>query len=186
MKKTMIALLALLIAASVFAGCEVRNPMYNESSAVSATAEPSSEPEPTEAPSEAPSEVSETESSLNSNTSDLLTALTGESDEEKIAAYVRLYGKTAEETANALYDEELMQMKLEARGKAIVYVTQVFFMESDEDGTFAAGMEATIDAQDATFQSIVTSLQAAGVKEPSVIIEYLDNNGGIMYSKEYK
>lgn len=183
MKKTMIVLLALLMAVSVFAGCEVRNPMYDGSSAASATAEPSSEPEPTEMPSEAPSEV---ESSSGTNTSDLLTALTGDSDEEKIAAYVRLYGKTAEDAANELYDEEMMKMELVARGKAIVYVTHIYFIESDEDGAYAAQMEEAMAAEDGTFENIVSSLKAAGLKEPSVIIEYLDNNENIIYTKEYK
>ena len=90
MKKTMIALLALLMAVSVFAGCEVRNPMYNESSVASATAEPSSEPEPSEEPSEAPSETSELESSRSIKTANLFDLLSGDTDEEKIAAYVEL------------------------------------------------------------------------------------------------
>jgi|GEM_PF-6957851 len=182
MKKTMIVLLALLISVSVFAGCEVRNPLYAESSVASTSAEPSSEPEPSIVSSEPSSEASG-KASLSSDGSNLFDSLTNGTDEEKIQAYVDIYADTFAEA----FADDSMSVKIEARKAALAFVYTISEVESDEDGIYAAALEAAATSMDSYFEPLVKQLQTEiNVPTASIIIEYLDNNSTVIYSKEYQ
>lgn len=182
MKKTMIVLLALLMAVSVFAGCEVRNPLYDGSSAASATAEPSSEPEPSEEPSEAPSEAS-SEAGSSRESSNLIDTLTNGTDEEKIQAYANIYG----DTLTSAFSDDSMSVKIEARKAALAFVFIVHDIESDEDGIYAATFEAASASMDSYFGELAEQLRTeVDVPTASIIMEYCDKNGNVIFSKEYK
>lgn len=179
MKKTMIVLLALLMAVSVFTGCEVRNPLYDGSSAVSATAEPSSEPEPTEEPSE----VSQAESSFAESSKDFLDVITGDSDEAKIKAYVDLIGDTIEKSMT----NESMSLRLEARGTAMAYICTVYDIGIDDSAALADYLDSYTTALDSTYEQMLDQLQTeVGITTASIVIEYVDGSGNIIYTKEYK
>lgn len=80
---------------------------------------------------------------------------------------------------------EGMGLQILARGNSLVYQYQYGIDLGDTDVAKQA-LEQALDTQDATFESVFDSLKAEVPSAESVIIEYLDKDGNLLLSKEYK
>ncbi len=77
-----------------------------------------------------------------------------------------------------------MALELSADGDKMVYTFKYDTLEK-QDG-MAEELESRMSAQDSTFQSTANELKKiVKVDKPSVVIEYVDCNGEMIYSKEY-
>ncbi len=76
-----------------------------------------------------------------------------------------------------------MKLDVTARGNSMVYSFQ-YDIELDETQKEALG--TAMDQQASTFQQGYTDLKKQVPSAESVIVEYLDKNGKVIVSKEYK
>jgi hypothetical protein len=78
-----------------------------------------------------------------------------------------------------------MELSVSARGSAFVYTNKYTNKIEDVDAARDA-----LSAQEATLKvgadAVRPELEAAGVKSPSVIYEYINSDGTEIYSKEFK
>ena len=78
---------------------------------------------------------------------------------------------------------DTMDIELSAEGTAIVYTITVKF---DTDDTFKDSLESTIETQKAVYENLLGELQKLKVKDPAVIIKYLDKDSVELYAREFK
>lgn len=77
-----------------------------------------------------------------------------------------------------------MNIKITADGNKMIY-TYTYENQEKVDG-LAESLEQALSAQDATFQATAEQIkEAVGVDSASVVIEYVDSKGEMIYSKEY-
>lgn len=77
-----------------------------------------------------------------------------------------------------------MNIKIKADGNKMIY-TYTYENTEKVDG-MAESLEQALSAQDATFQATADQIkQAVKVDSASVVIEYVDSKGEMIYSKEY-
>lgn len=77
-----------------------------------------------------------------------------------------------------------MSIKISAEDNKMIY-TYTYDSTEKADG-MAEQLEKAMEAQDSTFQVTADGIKSAvGVDTASVVIEYIDCNGEMIYSKEY-
>lgn len=88
------------------------------------------------------------------------------------------------ETAKKAIEGQGMNLTIGAEGNKLVYTYKYDDMEK-VDG-MAEQLEAAMSAEDATFQNIADEMAKVVNESPvSVVIEYVDCNDEMIYSKEY-
>lgn len=88
------------------------------------------------------------------------------------------------ETAKKAIESSGMNLTVGAEGNKLVYTYKYDDMEK-VDG-MAEQLEAAMSAEDATFQEIADKMGKVVKESPvSVVIEYVDCNDEMIYSKEY-
>jgi|GEM_PF-3302978 len=80
---------------------------------------------------------------------------------------------------------DTMEIAITAKGTAVVY-TYTYVIDIPDVDAVADALESSLEAQSAVFEGIVDALKSEGVKEGSVIIEYLTKDGEMIYTIEYK
>lgn len=77
-----------------------------------------------------------------------------------------------------------MNIKISAKDNKMVYTYTYENMEKSDKLT--QQHEAAMQAQDSTFQATADKIKSeVGVDSASVVIEYVDKNGEMIYTKEY-
>ena len=72
-----------------------------------------------------------------------------------------------------------------ARDKSLVYIYQ-YTVDVGDVSAIRDGLEAAMESLSSNFEGILDQLQSAVPEAESVIVEYLDKDGQLIYSKEYK
>lgn len=78
-----------------------------------------------------------------------------------------------------------MEMDVTGEDNKLIYTYKFDTQIDDADGTISAGLEEGIKSQEATFKNIAKSLKTEiKVKDPVVVIKYLNADGSELYSTE--
>jgi predicted small lipoprotein YifL len=177
MKKTIAFLLGALLALSLaLTACGDKSP---------AETSPTPDSTPTvEEPAQSPEETADTEGSPDAEVPDETDAA-GDA-----GSIIRTVIEQTKPSIDAM-NESLagtMTVDISARGNAFVY-TFTYGMDVAALGgkdLMASSLEAGMAAQEATYTALRDMLVGLGVADASVIIEYMDNAGELIYSVEYK
>lgn len=121
------------------------------------------------------------DSSDASTTSTTSAKATAGSDLEK---YIADNQEQIDTMKNAM-GETGMNLDVAARGNSLVYSYR-FTEDLGDTEIIKQALDATMDQQASTFETVLTQLKAEISSAESVIIEYLDKDGGVILSKEYK
>lgn len=77
-----------------------------------------------------------------------------------------------------------MNIKISAKDNKMIYTYTYDNMEKSDE--LAEQLEAAMQAQDSKFQATADGIKSeVGVDSASVVIEYIDKNGEMIYTKEY-
>ncbi len=80
-----------------------------------------------------------------------------------------------------------MEMQVVARGNSLVYSYKYTIeIPAENMELVKAALEESMAEVDSSFQQILTALKAEISNAESIIVEYLANDGQVIYSKEYK
>ncbi len=82
-------------------------------------------------------------------------------------------------------EESGMKLDVKADGNTLVYSYQ-FTTDVGDAETVKGALEEGMDAAASTFEGVLTSLKEAVPSAEAVVVEYLDMNGNVLLSKEYK
>ena len=163
MKKVSLLVLCLVMAACVFAGCkEVPASGGDSSKAASET-------------SSVEGQASEEESS---------EAASGKAaDGNKIVADI------VEATQSSIASMEqmaggLMSISIEARGNAFVYIYK--YKSHVPDASTKTALEGQKSLLESSMQLLLSEMKGQGVSDASVIVEYLNDDGSMITSFEFK
>ena len=115
-----------------------------------------------------PSESEETAASTNSNMDAFIASIQGQIDQ--MAGSVESSG---------------MGLDVVARGNSLVYIYQ-YTIDVGDTSLVKDSLERSLDSMSDTFTSILDSLKLTVPDAESVIVEYLDMNGNVILSKEFK
>lgn len=95
------------------------------------------------------------------------------------------YVASIQDEIESMNDADDMNIKVLARDNSLVYRYQYTFdIEMNDD--IKSAIESTLAETDSTFESVLKSVREVVPKVKSVIVEYLDKSGDMIYSKEYK
>ncbi|MBS6476183.1 MAG: DUF4854 domain-containing protein [Clostridiales bacterium] len=110
----------------------------------------------------------------------------GCSSNKTVADYIKANEKTFDAAKKAV-EGQGMKVDILARENSLVYTYQ-FEQEMTKEQIDVLGetLKAAIEAEGATFQSVLKSLRTAVPSAESVIVEYLDSHGGVICSTEFK
>lgn len=79
-----------------------------------------------------------------------------------------------------------MNMTVTGEDNKLIYTYTFETQLDDADGTISAGLEEGMKAQESTFKNIAKSLKdEIKVKDPVVVIKYLNADGSELYTVEY-
>ncbi len=78
-----------------------------------------------------------------------------------------------------------MGLDVVARGNSLVYSYQ-YKIDLGDSSLFKDTLESSLNSMSDVFTSVLSSLRLAVPDAESVIVEYLDKNGNIIVSKEFK
>ncbi len=115
-----------------------------------------------------PSESEETVASTNSNMDAFIASIQGQIDQ--MAASVESSG---------------MGLDVVARGNSLVYIYQ-YNIDLGDTSLIKGSLESALDSMSDVFTSVLDSLRLVIPDAESVIVEYLDMEGNIIASKEFK
>ena len=115
-----------------------------------------------------PSESEETAASTNSNMDAFIASIQGQIDQ--MAGSVESSG---------------MGLDVVARGNSLVYIYQ-YNIDLGDTSLIKGSLESALDSMSDVFTSVLDSLRLVVPDAESVIVEYLDMEGNIIASKEFK
>ena len=82
-------------------------------------------------------------------------------------------------------EESGQKLDIIARDKSLVYIYQ-YTVDVGDVSAIRDGLEAAMESLSSNFEGILDQLQSAVPEAESVIVEYLDKDVQLIYSKEYK
>jgi hypothetical protein len=83
-----------------------------------------------------------------------------------------------------LFSFGTMELSIASRNHSIVY-SYKYGIDVGNTDSVKSGLELSTDLMCSVFQALVKDLKEAGVSSPSVIVEYKDKSGNMIYSKEF-
>ena len=78
-----------------------------------------------------------------------------------------------------------MKISVEVRGNSLAYVYQ-FTTDVGDAETIKSGLEQSMSAMEETFNTLLSQVKAEVAETESMIVEYLDKDGNVLLSKEFK
>lgn len=78
-----------------------------------------------------------------------------------------------------------MNLSVEVRGNSLAYVYQ-FTTDVGDTETIKSGLEQSMSAMEETFNTLLSQVKEEVSETESMIVEYLDMDGNVIYSKEFK
>lgn len=106
-----------------------------------------------------------------------------ESTTDKINAYI----SSVRDQIDSLNDttEGILELKMTARGKSLVYSYQYTVDDMDYD-LVAEVLSSSLDSSKSAFIADLTELRKTVPEAESLIVEYLDIRGNVIVSREFK
>ena len=89
------------------------------------------------------------------------------------------------DTMAASFEDSGLNMKVFARGNSLVYSYQ-YTMDMGDTSVLKDALESAMDGMSDTFTGILSSMKTVVPSAESVTVEYLDMDGKVILSKEYK
>lgn len=102
----------------------------------------------------------------------------------KMAEFIDSMGDQLDSFRASLGDS--MEMDVVARGNSLVYVYKYKSDLGADNDTVAAALDSALDSMESTFTGILSSLRTQIPEAESVIVEYLDKDGNLILSREFK
>lgn len=78
-----------------------------------------------------------------------------------------------------------MKISVEVRDNSLAYVYQ-FTTDVGDAETIKSGLEQSMSAMEETFNTLLSQVKAEVAETESMIVEYLDKDGNVLLSKEFK
>ena len=78
-----------------------------------------------------------------------------------------------------------MKISVEVRGNSLAYVYQ-FTTDVGDAETIKSGLEQSMSEMEETFNTLLSQVKAEVAETESMIVEYLDKDGNVLLSKEFK
>ena len=78
-----------------------------------------------------------------------------------------------------------LKLDITSKGHAIVYSYQ-YTIDVGSPDSVKSGLEVSTGLLASTFSASVETLKEAGISSPTVIVEYKDKGGSVIYSREFK
>jgi len=193
MKKNLFLIIALILASSViFSACRKKETAETEQQvpsptpieSVEPTDEPSPTPEITEEPTATPT-LTPTPTptpSVKPSVQPKQPAKTSESDSAVIELAEHAQRKMDEQKAEIGGGIEI---EVRARGNSVVH-TYIYIDDFGDNETLKPIVEELTEASKADYEGDLEFLKANSVKSPSVIVEHLDKDRKMIYSREFK
>ena len=89
----------------------------------------------------------------------------------------------AQKEIERVYGEDSsIKVTAKARGSALVYTYQA----SQEVTSSAEEIAEGVEISKRYYDDILAEMHRQGVKNPSIVLEYLDKDGGMLYTREFK
>jgi len=79
-----------------------------------------------------------------------------------------------------------MTIEISARGESTLVYTFTFLIDLDDPAALRSHLQAELEAQNAIYESLLVDLRNARVPSPEVVVEYLESDGTVIYSKTYR
>ena len=158
-------ILAILLCAAMcltFAACGEKPEDSGATKPSTSVTEPSSTPETTPAETEAPAVGDGTE----------------------MEAFIESIQDSIDGVSDSLESSGL-KLEVVARGNSLVYSYQ-YTVDVGDTSAVKDALEQSMEGVASTFESILSALKLAVPDAESVIVEYLDQGGNLILSKEYK
>ena len=78
-----------------------------------------------------------------------------------------------------------MKLSVEVRGNSLAYVYQ-FTTDVGDTETIKSGLEQSMSTMEETFNTLFSQIKEEVAETESMIVEYLDKDGNVILSKEFK
>lgn len=98
--------------------------------------------------------------------------------------YISASQSQIDEMSSAI-EAQGMKLSVEVRGNSLVYVYQ-YTTDVGDTETVKTALEQSMDAMEESFTTALSQVKAEVAETESMIVEYLDKDGNIILSKEYK
>ena len=86
----------------------------------------------------------------------------------------------------ASMNDDTMSILVSARGNSIVYTyTAKYDIPPETEATMQPAFESMMESQKSVFTGIIDTLKSQGVDNPTVIFEYYNKDGKLLFSSEY-
>ncbi len=102
---------------------------------------------------------------------------------QEIEAYIAAAQKEIDSLASSLKSSG-MELKLTARDKSLVYSYQ--YSSVGNSDALKTALDEAMKSTEATFKSVLTDLKQSVKSAESVIVEYIDKDGVVITSTEFK
>lgn len=177
--KKFLAVMICAVMCFVLTACAGNPSTDNSSDAEASTAPSSSVVEPSSTPEEPSSEVSSEEPS-SSEAEEAPAA----GDATTMETFIESIQDQVDGMSESL-KESGMNLEVLARGNSLVYLYQ-FTEDLGDTSLIKDGLEQSLEGVSSTFENVLSLLKTAVSDAESVIVEYLDKDGNVILSKEYK
>lgn len=127
---------------------------------------------------------SQTQSSANTTTTSSSQTQPSTGDKDiSVADYIATIQDELDQSIASLKDSG-MGLKVEARGNSLVYSYQYDSISNSD--ALKASLDQAMETMASTFETVLKSLKKEVASAESVIVEYLDKDGEVITSKEFK
>ncbi len=122
--------------------------------------------------------------SASSEADDSSEASSSSSDGMTIQEYVEQNAEQLDSISSS-FEGTGINMDILARGNSLVYSCQ-YTMDIGDTDLIKSTLDSSLDASSSTYESVLSLLKLQVPSAESVIVEYLDMDGNVITSKEYK
>lgn len=122
--------------------------------------------------------------SASSEADDSSEASSSSSDGMTIQEYVEQNAEQLDSISSS-FEGTGKNMDILARGNSLVYSCQ-YTMDIGDTDLIKSTLDSSLDASSSTYESVLSLLKLQVPSAESVIVEYLDMDGNVITSKEYK
>ena len=103
--------------------------------------------------------------------------------ESAMDAYIAESQEMLDAVAESIKD--MMELTVKAEGNTLIYTYQ-YVIDLGDNEEAKAQLEEQMSLQEATMQASIQEMEAAGIENPVCVIEYLDQDGELITSFEFK
>ena len=108
-------------------------------------------------------------------------------EEEEVREKMKTIIELAQSVADVLtaFSFGTLDLSITSRGSSLVY-TFKYLIDVPDANAAKAGLEMSVGLFADTYKGFVEEMKSAGIPSPSVVVEYRDKTGSMIYSREFK